>query len=505
MSAPATGSARLAAGVPTVAPSRADPLVRWSAEGLGGPLGRRAALGSSWWTPLRVLIVLAVLAGGLGLLAKQSCRDNGWTTPHQFVHVCYSDIPALYTARGLDVGAVPYLDDSAEPVEYPVLTGAAMWVSAQFVADDADNRALRYFDVNALALAAAGVVVVGATARTVRRRPWDAALVALSPSLVLAMYINWDLYAVALTSLALLAWSRRRPGLAGVLLGLAVAAKFYPLLLFGPLALLCLRTGHLRELGRTVGAAAAAWLAVNLPVALADWDGWVTFYTFSRERGTGWSSPWLLFSLLGGEVPEPLNALAGGTFFLCCAGIAVLALRAPRRPRLAQLCFLVLAAFVCVNKVYSPQFVVWLVPLAALARPVWRDHLVWALGEVIHFVGVWLYFVGMSNPERGLSDTGYAWTILAHLAGTLWLAATVVRDVLNPDKDPVRMPGGGDQGSGQPADDRADDPGGGPFDGAPDVRARIRQSWRLGNRQRHRDAASSSAPGSPVPRPGLAG
>ena len=506
MSAPPLGSAGLPAGVPgsdaprsdlpMVAPSRADPLVQWGSEGLGGPLGQRAAFGSSWWTPLRVLVVLAVLAGGLGLLAKQSCRDNGWTTPHQFVHVCYSDIPALYSARGLDQGAVPYLDDSAERVEYPVLTGAVMWVSARLVDEDADNRALRYFDVNALALAAAGVVVVGATALTVRRRPWDAALVALSPALVLAMYINWDLYAVALTSLALLAWSRSRPGVAGVLLGLAVSAKFYPLLLLGPLTLLCLRSGHLGELRRTVGAAAAAWLAVNLPVALADWDGWIRFYVFSREREVGWSSPWLLFSLLGGEVPGPLNALAAGTFFLCCVGIAALALGAPRRPRLAQLCFLVLAAFVCVNKVYSPQFVVWVIPLAALARPVWRDHLVWITGEVIHFVGVWLYFVGMSNPDRGLSDTGYAWTIGAHLAGTLWLVAMVVRDVLDPAHDPVRADGA-DPG----VDGVTDDPGGGPLDGAPDVSP----SWRVRNRGRRRDAASSSAPERPVPRPEPAG
>jgi len=482
--------------VATVAPTLADPLIRWGSEGLGGPLGRRAALRSSWWTPLRVLVVLAVLAAGCGLLAKQSCRDTGWTTPHQFVHVCYSDIPALYSARGLDIGAVPYLDSKgAEPVEYPVLTGAAMWAAAQFVSEGAENHALNYFDVNALWLAAALVVGVGATALTVRRRPWDAALVALSPALILAMYINWDLYAVALTSLALLAWSRSRPIAAGVLLGLAVAAKFYPLLLIGPLALLCFRSGHLRELGRTVLAAVVVWLALNVPIALMNWDGWVTFYVFNEERGTGWSSFWLLFQLLGGTVPSALNALAAGSFFLCCVGIAALALFAPRRPRLAQLCFLVIAGFVVTNKVYSPQYVLWVIPLAALARPVWRDHLVFSLGQVIHFVGVWMYFVGLSNPDRGLSDTGYAWTIIAHLAATLWLVAVVVRDVLDPVHDPVRA-------------DFLDDPGGGPLDNAPDVRRIDIRGLDLtgwGTRRRHPDGSSSAAPGTPVPRPGSGG
>ena len=48
---------------------------------------------------------------------------------------------------------------------------------------------------------------------------------------------------------------------------------------------------------------------------------------------------------------------------LFCAGIGVLILVAPRRPRLHQVVFLTVAAFVVTNKVYSPQFVVWLIPL----------------------------------------------------------------------------------------------------------------------------------------------
>ena len=46
--------------------------------------------------------------------------------------------------------------------------------------------------------------------------------------------------------------------------------------------------------------------------------------------------------------------------------VALLALMAPRRPRVAQLVFLVMVAFVLTNKVYSPQYVLWLSPLAVL-------------------------------------------------------------------------------------------------------------------------------------------
>ena len=36
---------------------------------------------------------------------------------------------------------------------------------------------------------------------------------------------------------------------------------------------------------------------------------------------------------------------------------------APRRPRFGAMAFLVIAAFLLTNKVYSPQYVLWLLPL----------------------------------------------------------------------------------------------------------------------------------------------
>ena len=52
--------------------------------------------------------------------------------------------------------------------------------------------------------------------------------------------------------------------------------------------------------------------------------------------------------------------------------------RAPRAPRRSRRrtadekgAVLVVAAFAITNKVYSPQYVLWLLPLAAMARPRW--------------------------------------------------------------------------------------------------------------------------------------
>lgn len=127
-------------------------------------------------------------------------------------------------------------------------------------------------------------------------------------------------------------------------------------------------------------------------------------------------------------------------------GVGLLALRAPTQPRLASLAFLAVAVFVMANKVWSPQYDLWLLPLAALARPRWRDLAIWQAGSVVYFLGVWLYL--LSGYDRGLSQGGYDAVLLAHLACLLWLVGVVVRDVLVPSRDPVRASGVADPGGG---------------------------------------------------------
>jgi hypothetical protein len=99
----------------------------------------------------------------------------------------------------------------------------------------------------------------------------------------------------------------------------------------------------------------------------------------------------------------------------------------------------VLLGFLLVNKVYSPQYVLWLLPVAALARPRWRDLLVWQAGEVLYFAMVWFHLGGYTaSSATGGQDVAYATAIVLRAAAELWLAAVVVRDVLAPERDPVR-------------------------------------------------------------------
>jgi uncharacterized membrane protein len=436
-------------------------------------------------------VAASALAALLGYAQKLPCSSGGaWNTfTGQFRDACYTDIYPLYYGEGLSAGKVPYY---GHPVEYPVLIGAMMQAAAWAVHSVADvaARGKDFYDVTVLLLALCLIAGVLATA-SVAQREGDGAglraalLVALSPAMILAAYINWDLFAMALSAAGLAAWAARREWLAGALLGLAVATKFYPLLFFFALLLVCVRAGKLREFGKALAGGLIAWLVVNVPVAIGAAAGWGRFYAFSRSRGADWGSVWYLFEhynvpVVGNSSLGQLNLISSGSFAVACVAICVLALAAPRRPRLPQLCFLLLAAFLILNKVWSPQYVIWLVPVAVLARPrVWA-YVLWQIAEVAYFFGIWGYFVYLYNTPptpgyAGISTNWYFVILSARLLSVALVASTVVVDILRPERDRVRASG------------LTDDPAGGVLDGAPDRWVIV---WRGDTRQPAEVAAS---------------
>jgi uncharacterized membrane protein len=453
---------------PDVRPTRRDRIAAAGSELIGGPAGRWASrTGGGPLTPVRVVALVAIGMFALGMVQKLPCYNWAWFrgTSSQYTHACYSDIPHLFVGRGFSEGLIPYFDrlpGDMEYLEYPVLTGlfmqVASWISRIGGGSGLAQQQM-YWMINAGLLMICAAVIAVCVARTHRRRPWDALLVALAPAFALTATINWDLLAVALTAAAMLMWSRGRVLAFGVLIGLATAAKLYPVLLLGPLLVLCWRAGKWREFLTATLGAAAAWLVVNLPVMLFAPEGWKKFYTFSQERQVDFGSFWLIITQRTGESidVENVNTYATLLMILACAGIGLLTLRAPRRPRFAQVAFLVVAAFILTNKVYSPQYVLWLIPLAALARPRWRDFLIWQACEVMYYLGIWMYLAYTTSPKhQGLPQEGYQLAIALHLLGTLYLCAVIVRDILMPERDGVRQDG-------------SDDPGGGVLDGAPDA------------------------------------
>jgi uncharacterized membrane protein len=121
----------------------------------------------------------------------------------------------------------------------------------------------------------------------------------------------------------------------------------------------------------------------------------------------------------------------------------------------AQLAFLLVAGFLLLNKVWSPQYSLWLLPLAVLARPSWRSLLLWQATEALLWVPRMLWYLGTDN--RGVDIEWFLFAVTLRDVAVVVLMALVVRDVWHPELDVVRRSWPG-----------TDDPAGGPLDGAVD-------------------------------------
>lgn len=401
------------------------------------------------------LLAATVVGALLSVLAVQWCRINGWSDPDQHLAMCYSDFSLLFVERGLADGYFPLIDDvrSDQIMEYPVLIGVVAGLFAAMIPGDgaAPERILAFYDLNHMAviLCWIGLVLVTAYSLSPERRR-HALLVALAPGIILTVSINWDMWAVLLGAVALLAWGRRMPVAAGVLIGLGAAMKLYPLLFLGAIIVLCLRTARWRTLSTVIAASALTWLAVNVPLMIAQPEQWRTFYEFSSAREPGFSSMWLVLVPTGWS-GETFSLISNGLFLLCCLGIAWLGLAAPRRPSVAQLCLLIVGCFVLLGKVYSPQFVIWLIPLVVLAMPRVRVFWIWQGVEVFHWVSVWLISAkitseGTIGAGHYLFEAFYGLGIAAHMVAVIWILVLVVRDILHPggpqgtEHDPLAGP-----------------------------------------------------------------
>jgi uncharacterized membrane protein len=192
---------------------------------------------------------------------------------------------------------------------------------------------------------------------------------------------------------ALLLFARHRPVAGFAVLGIGTLAKLFPALLVPIAAAWLLGRGEGRAARHGVAAFALVVLAVSLPFL---GDGYVEQARFHLERPVQIESTpaSVLFavgeSYVTGTPERPdrfkSNGLAGGPaepvalaftvlLALTLAGIVALAARGGDVRRLVLLSLAGVTAFIALGKVLSPQFMVWLLPFAAILWA-WRERAV---------------------------------------------------------------------------------------------------------------------------------
>jgi Glycosyltransferase family 87 len=282
---------------------------------------------------------------------------RGWS----FTNLAYSDVLALHADRGARAHALPYLHDK---IEYPVLLGVAMWAPS-LVAPSMKG----YFTLTYLLGACSALGILWILARHKATSLWA---LALSPVLVVYAPLNWDLLGALPLFLGLHAWAQERRTRAALWLSAAACTKVFPLLALG-LLLVCARRSSLRH---------ALWLgllallfaaAVNLPFALASQesrDNWSWFFVYSRIREIE-PSVYSLLRMGGREFVGRVNAFSSLFVLAVAAAFSLYELRT-RRLEIPPALVLLFCAFFLVNKVYSPQYWIWVVLVLAWAgAPGW--------------------------------------------------------------------------------------------------------------------------------------
>jgi hypothetical protein len=249
-----------------------------------------------------------------------------------------------------------------------------------------------------------------------RRLYGAAVLFALSPLAVGPISLNtYDLWPAALTAGALAALLRRREWLAFGLLGLAVTAKLYPIVIAPPaLIYVWAAAGRRRALESAAVLAGVALLVVLPFVAIAPGGLWESFHA-QAARGLQIESLGGAFLLaahklglydatvvqgatgavsrdLAGSLPD---ALATALSALQLAAVALVWLvfvrRRPSAERVVLASAAAVAAFLVFNRFISPQYLVWLIPLVLLVPGRARLAAVGLLGCSLVLGQLWFF------------------------------------------------------------------------------------------------------------------
>lgn len=350
------------------------------------------------WLPWGVICVALVVA----------CVVWRWQTFHlsdftlaSFGHLQYSDTVVFYYSRNLATHGLPYVH---QPFEYPVLTGLVIWLAA-WVPDISG-----YFLATSALLVACflGCVILlsrfGSSTRLSRY--------AAAPGLALYGVLNWDALGLVGLVAGLYCAHRRRFGWAGVVLALGASAKLFPAFILPVLLVyawhaddaLDLRVEGLRRhtrlvdrakpVARLIAGFASVMVAVNLPVALLNYDGWSHFLNFQATRGINPDSIWF-------HLPRASDHVVSVWFVelvLFVVVVTCIEVWLNRGAGWEAGCLLCLLAFLSFTRDYSPQYDLWILPLLAiLACPLWL-WLVFVLLDAAYYAAIfWYYYLGFGG------------------------------------------------------------------------------------------------------------
>lgn len=389
------------------------------------------------WRSRGLPLLAAALMLGLGLWLRWPILEYAGRprqdafNEYAFGRLSYSDIPSLYYRDNLIRHPRPYFDYD---FEYPVGIGLVVYLA------NYARRMQAYFLVTTLLMGCCGLATAWLLPRFPRGKIW---LMALSPSLALYVNLNWDLWAILLTVGALLLFVRRRDGPGAALLAAAVWTKFFPIMILPLILADRARDRSWRQASRIAAIFGVVSIVINAPVFVPRPDAWLHFFRVSRARGRE-VNLWNFFDRWQ-LTTEQINAYS---LALLVAGGAVFAWAVWRgRPdAFLPACCGAIAWFLFVNKVYSPQYSLWVVVLLATIGAAPALAVAWSAADLLYFAASF-WILGLVRFP-GAADWFYAYglfpamaireaALLLVLGWCLWQTRV---DMLGAMREPAHVP-----------------------------------------------------------------
>lgn len=352
-------------------------------------------------------------------------------------HDALSDIPGRFFAWHVHPSLLPY---RGVPIEYPVVIGYLTWVTAWF-----GQHAATFFLATGVVSAGLAVVMTLLLRERAGARIWRWVF---AVPLALYAFHNWDLVAMVPAVAGLIAFDQGRDRAGGALLALGASAKVFPAFLLPPLAVVRWRSGDRRGAAGLVGAFGITTLLLNAPVAWWNWQAWTYPLSFQGGRTATWGSTWFWLlrtptphALVGEHLGTVTDALVVGSLLAAIVAISVLAVRRGLDPMAIGAA--VVGVFLLTNKVYSPNYDLWIVPFFALlpvSRRVWATFVAADLGIYVLVYGH-IHGLGWSH---GTVETLLPWLVVARgfaIAALVFTALSSGSPRLAAVRSPTVQPG----------------------------------------------------------------
>lgn len=323
----------------------------------------------------------------------------------------FSDVGVIFEVRRLGGRLLPYLDVN---FAYPSGIGVIQYVLATLSGSLAVFASLYALAVVGAYLATrAGIAsLAGASAASA----W-----ATAPLIGLYLFHNYDAFVIAAAVGSLWAFDRRRYGWSGVWLGVAVVTKIYPGFWLLPLVVSAVRREGRRSPAVPMIVGFVTTIALfNVPLMAASWSGWRYPYEWQSMRPPNWESVWAYVQLVFPQLDNPQLQSAAAVALVAAVTLLVTWRVDGSTERLVAACFACTAAFLAANRVYSPQYTLWLVPFVALLGVDRRRALRLYALEVVIYVGIFVV-VG-----RELAGEDVARTVLSYLFGLRLVLVTAI-------------------------------------------------------------------------------